>query len=85
MNATGVGDGDEGVFDPPQANDIITAPAIDVPTGGPTAYLRLHGRNAHAYLTGKTVPERFARMKDPLAGVLGKGIRMDLALKRMDG
>ncbi len=33
------------------ATDIITAPGL--------AYLRLHGRDAHAYLTGKTVAERF--------------------------
>jgi len=34
--------------------------------------------------TIKTVPERFASMKDPLRGVLGKGIRMDQALRRME-
>jgi uncharacterized protein YecE (DUF72 family) len=35
---------------PPDMNEI-TSPGL--------AYLRLHGRNAHAYLTGKTVAARF--------------------------
>ena len=34
-------------------------PALNVVTNPTTAYLRLHGRNEHAYLTGKTVAERF--------------------------
>lgn len=34
-------------------------PRLDEPTSPLLAYLRLHGRDAHAYLTGKTVAERF--------------------------
>lgn len=34
-------------------------PALDEVTSPELAYLRLHGRDAHAYLTGKTVAERF--------------------------
>ena len=34
-------------------------PAFDVVTEPRLTYLRLHGRDPHAYLTGKTVAERF--------------------------
>jgi uncharacterized protein YecE (DUF72 family) len=34
-------------------------PAADVTTAPRLAYLRLHGRDASAYLTGRTVAERF--------------------------
>ena len=34
-------------------------PATDAITDGRLAYLRLHGRDAKAYLTGKTMAERF--------------------------
>ena len=40
-------------------NTFTIMPAVDEITDGRLAYLRLHGRDAKAYLTGKTVAERF--------------------------
>ena len=60
-------------------------PLPGAPVSCPLEWREVNARLDPAKFTIKTVPERFARMKDPLAGVLGKGIRMDLALKRMDG
>ena len=44
---------------PPDRKHFTIMPAVDEVTEPKLAYLRLHGRNAHAYLTGKTVAERF--------------------------
>ncbi|HEY1275957.1 MAG TPA: DUF72 domain-containing protein [Thermoleophilaceae bacterium] len=46
--------------DAPPSDEFTIMPPIDAVTRDDTAYLRLHGRNAHGYLTGKTVAERFA-------------------------
>jgi uncharacterized protein YecE (DUF72 family) len=45
--------------DAPKAEHFTLMPAKDQITNPHLAYLRLHGRDAHAFLTGKTVPERF--------------------------
>ena len=37
-----------------------------------------------AAFTIKTIPERFARMPDPMAGVLGEGIDISAALARIE-
>jgi uncharacterized protein YecE (DUF72 family) len=44
--------------DAPRANHFMIMPSIDAVTA-PFAYLRLHGRNARGYISGKSVPERF--------------------------
>ncbi len=44
---------------PADARHFTIMPAVDEATHGRLAYLRLHGRDAQAYLTGKTVAERF--------------------------
>ena len=44
---------------PADANHFTIMPAVDEITAPTFAYLRLHGRDAKAYLTGKTVAERF--------------------------
>ena len=44
---------------PADAKHFTIMPSLDEVTDGRLAYLRLHGRNAKAYLTGKTVAERF--------------------------
>ena len=41
------------------AKHFTIMPAVDEITDGRLAYLRLHGRDPKAYLTGKTVAERF--------------------------
>ena len=46
--------------DAPQADHFTVMPSeVDEVTNSNVAYLRLHGRNAKAYLTGKTVAARF--------------------------
>jgi uncharacterized protein YecE (DUF72 family) len=45
--------------DAPPDEHFSIMPAIDAVTRDDLAYFRLHGRNAHGYLTGKTVAERF--------------------------
>jgi uncharacterized protein YecE (DUF72 family) len=46
--------------DAPQADHFMVMPSeVDAVTNSNVAYLRLHGRNAKAYLTGKTVAARF--------------------------
>jgi len=45
--------------DTPKSEHFSVMPGLNVVTNPTTAYLRLHGRNEHAYLTGKTVAERF--------------------------
>jgi uncharacterized protein YecE (DUF72 family) len=44
---------------PTEAHFTIMPPELDEITDRRTAYLRLHGRDAHAYTTGKTVATRF--------------------------
>ena len=44
---------------PADGKHFTIMPAVDEVTDGRLAYLRLHGRDAQAYLTGKTVAERF--------------------------
>lgn len=44
---------------PADAKHFTIMPAVDEITDGRLAYLRLHGRDAKAYLIGKTVAERF--------------------------
>ncbi len=44
---------------PADRKHFTIMPAVDEVTDGRLAYLRLHGRDAQAYLTGKTVAERF--------------------------
>ena len=44
---------------PADAKHFTIMPAVDEITAPTLAYLRLHGRDAKAYLTGKTVAERF--------------------------
>jgi uncharacterized protein YecE (DUF72 family) len=45
--------------DTPRSEHFSVMPNLNVVTNPQAAYLRLHGRNEHAYLTGKTVAERF--------------------------
>jgi uncharacterized protein YecE (DUF72 family) len=46
--------------DAPQSDHFMVMPSeVDEVTNAQTAYLRLHGRNAKAYITGKTVAARF--------------------------
>ena len=44
---------------PADTKHFTIMPALDEITDGRLAYLRLHGRDTRAYLTGKTVAERF--------------------------
>ena len=44
---------------PADGKNITIMPAVDEITDGRLAYLRLHGRDAKAYLTGTTVATRF--------------------------
>jgi uncharacterized protein YecE (DUF72 family) len=44
---------------PSEKHFMIMPSEIDAATNSDVAYLRLHGRDAHAYLTGKTVAARF--------------------------
>lgn len=45
--------------DAPVADNPSIMPPIDAVTRDDLAYMRLHGRNAHGYLHGKSVAERF--------------------------
>jgi uncharacterized protein YecE (DUF72 family) len=45
--------------DAPPGDHFMIMPAVDVVTDHRLAYLRAHGRNAHGYLTGRSVAERF--------------------------
>jgi uncharacterized protein YecE (DUF72 family) len=46
--------------DAPREDEFQIMPPIDAVTNDRLAYLRAHGRDAHAYIHGKTVAERFA-------------------------
>jgi uncharacterized protein YecE (DUF72 family) len=45
--------------DAPPGDEIPIMPPLDAVTRDDLAYIRLHGRNADGYLTGKSVAERF--------------------------
>lgn len=45
--------------DAPPSEHFTVMPSLDEITNPPLSYLRLHGRNEKAYLTGRTVAERF--------------------------
>lgn len=45
--------------DAPESDHFMVMPPVDVVTDKRLAYLRAHGRNAHGYVTGRSVPERF--------------------------
>lgn len=45
--------------DAPPGDHFSIMPAVDAVTRDDLAYVRLHGRDTHGYLTGKTVAERF--------------------------
>jgi uncharacterized protein YecE (DUF72 family) len=45
--------------DAPPGDHFSIMPAVDAVTRDDIAYVRLHGRDTHGYLTGKTVAERF--------------------------
>jgi uncharacterized protein YecE (DUF72 family) len=47
------------MVDAPADDHFTILPKFEEVTSSPLAYLRLHGRNAKAYLTGKTVATRF--------------------------
>ena len=47
------------MVDAPAAEHFTIMPRFDVVTSPVLAYLRLHGRDEHAYTTGKTVAARF--------------------------
>lgn len=45
--------------DAPPGDHFSIMPAVDAVTRDDLAYVRLHGRDTHGYLTGKTIAERF--------------------------
>ncbi|HEY8867237.1 MAG TPA: DUF72 domain-containing protein [Solirubrobacteraceae bacterium] len=45
--------------DAPHGDHLTLMPPVDAVTRDDLAYVRLHGRNAEGYLTGRTVAERF--------------------------
>jgi uncharacterized protein YecE (DUF72 family) len=47
------------MVDAPDTDHFMAMPGLDAVTNPALAYLRLHGRNAKGYVTGKTVAERF--------------------------
>jgi uncharacterized protein YecE (DUF72 family) len=46
--------------DAPEGKSITIMPPVDAVTTPRVAYLRAHGRNAHGYVQGRSVAERFA-------------------------
>jgi uncharacterized protein YecE (DUF72 family) len=46
--------------DAPRAEHVPIMPSVDAVTNDALAYMRLHGRDEHAYMHGRTVAERFA-------------------------
>jgi uncharacterized protein YecE (DUF72 family) len=46
--------------DAPREDHVPIMPPVDAVTSDALAYMRMHGRDAHAYMHGKTVAERFA-------------------------
>ena len=53
------------------------------PVSCPLRWEEVTARLVPARFTIKTAPKRFAKMVDPLAGVLGPGIRMEDSLRRL--
>jgi uncharacterized protein YecE (DUF72 family) len=45
--------------DAPETEHFMAMPGVDITSNPQLAYLRLHGRNAEGYISGKTVAERF--------------------------
>jgi uncharacterized protein YecE (DUF72 family) len=45
--------------DAPKRDQFMIVPSIDVVTDKRLGYLRAHGRNAHGYVSGRSVAERF--------------------------
>jgi uncharacterized protein YecE (DUF72 family) len=45
--------------DAPREEHVPIMPPVDAATRDDLAYLRAHGRNAHGYMTGRSVAERF--------------------------
>ena len=45
--------------DAPREEHVPIMPPVDAVTRDDLAYMRMHGRNAHGYMHGKTVAERF--------------------------
>jgi len=70
--------------DAPEANAPTVMPPIDAVTRDDLAYLRAHGRNAHGYLHGRSVAERFAYRysDDELREIAGRA--RDLATRVAD-
>jgi uncharacterized protein YecE (DUF72 family) len=50
--------------DTPAVDHFMAMPPIDAVTNSELAYLRAHGRNAHGFVSGKTVAERFGHVYD---------------------
>jgi uncharacterized protein YecE (DUF72 family) len=46
--------------DAPREDHVPIMPPLDAVTNDALAYMRMHGRDAHAYMHGKSVAERFA-------------------------
>jgi uncharacterized protein YecE (DUF72 family) len=46
--------------DAPKEDHVPIMPDVDAVTNDSLAYMRMHGRNAHGYMHGKSVAERFA-------------------------
>ncbi|HWM12125.1 MAG TPA: DUF72 domain-containing protein [Solirubrobacteraceae bacterium] len=60
--------------DAPPGDHFSIMPAVDAVTRDDLAYVRLHGRDTHGYLTGKSVAERFGWVygDDELEEVAGR-------------
>jgi uncharacterized protein YecE (DUF72 family) len=70
--------------DAPETNTPTVMPPIDAVTRNDVAYLRAHGRNAHGYVHGRSVAERFAYQysDDELREIAGRAL--DLATRVPD-
>ena len=64
--------------DAPQEVHVPIMPPIDAVTHDDVAYMRAHGRNAHGYMTGKTVAERFGYVysDEELEEIAGRATRL---------
>ncbi len=62
--------------DAPQEEHVPIMPPVDAVTRDDLAYIRAHGRNAHGYMSGTTVAERFGwRYTDEELGEIGDRAR----------
>jgi uncharacterized protein YecE (DUF72 family) len=62
--------------DAPREDHVPIMPPLDAVTNDRLAYVRMHGRDAHAYMHGKTVAERFAyRYSDEELEEIGGRVR----------